>query len=145
MRLLRTLVLSSTLFTNWFASSPALSDSHVGTVLTLLLNSEIPGRGLCVQMSPSIQDVSPPIQNVLGNWGCLHKDNALYHEISALLFTAYATGVECAITWDVLDNRGHAKILWLQCTTELLPPDFSIAPEPEVAPGAEKPEPVPLE
>jgi hypothetical protein len=125
MKLLRTIVVVSTLFANWFASSPALSASHTGKVLRLLLNSEMPGRGLCIKMLPDIPGVAE-------NWGCLHKDNALYNEISALLFTAYTTGVDCVITWRVPDNRGHAKIVLLECFTEV---------QQAVAPGQLEPAP----
>ena len=66
-------------------------DTTSGTIVLIHYNSELIGRGLCIQMSPT------PIP---GDWACLAISNPLYKEITALLQSAVYTHDRCDVVTD---------------------------------------------
>jgi hypothetical protein len=82
---------SSVVLSLWVAepARAAADGSTRGTVTVVHLNSEVSGRGVCIQMTPSLPAV----------WNCLSSSNALYKEITALLYSALYGGRQCTVGW----------------------------------------------
>ena len=78
-----------------------------GKITTYHLNGDVPGRGVCIQLDPLI----PTPQG----WACLHQNNALYKEITALLLSGNATGKNCDIAWNTTGDGGFPIIAWASC------------------------------
>ncbi|MCC5606816.1 hypothetical protein LC612_08460 [Nostoc sp. CHAB 5834] len=87
-------------------NTSALADTASGTVREYHLNSQVPGRGVCLQMNPTLPTV--------GGWICLWKDNALYQEITDTLLEGYSSRKTCAVTWTTY-RGGYAAIDWVSC------------------------------
>jgi len=87
-------------------ASPAMAAANSGRIANYHLNSEVPGRGVCVRMAPDLPGTG---------WACLWKSNPLYNEISTLLLQAQVNGRNCNITWNVQDPNGHNLISIAEC------------------------------
>ena len=91
---------------------PGRRPEHVtevtGTVTYLNYNADVDGRGLCVQTDPQVP-------RRYGGWACLWKDNALYHETTALLHEAARHGDACLIRWRDRRRQGNAEIFMAEC------------------------------
>ncbi|MBN3947778.1 MAG: hypothetical protein V7K14_24230 [Nostoc sp.] len=72
-------------------NTSALADSASGTISEYYLDSAVAGRGVCLQMNPTLPTV--------GGWACLWKNSALYQEISDLLREGYSANKTCSVTW----------------------------------------------
>ena len=72
-------------------NTPSLADSATGTIREYHLNSQIAGRGVCLQMNPTSPTVS--------GWICLWKDNPLYQEITDILLEGYSSRKTCLVGW----------------------------------------------
>ena len=93
-------------------SPPVRADEHLsgtnhGRIDLIHLTAEVPGRGACVQMKPSIPGRS--------SWACLWRDHPLYAELHDLIVGAFTTGKRCTLYWDGVDARGHKTIDVLEC------------------------------
>jgi hypothetical protein len=93
-------------------ATPALAQdgTTVGTIVAMSLNSEVPGRGLCVQMS--VQSGSPPLPAQA--WACLASSNPLNKEITSLLMSAYLSGRQCTV-WTKASASLPNEIRALEC------------------------------
>ncbi|MDM9584243.1 hypothetical protein [Nostoc sp. GT001] len=87
-------------------NTSALADSASGTIREYHLNPQVAGRGVCIQMNPTLPTG--------GGWLCLWKDNALYQEISDLLRESYSSRKTCAVTWTTY-RGGLADIDYVSC------------------------------
>ena len=85
----------------------ASAASHFGRISVLDINGGIPGRNVCVQMTPSV-----PASN--GGWACLYNANALKNEISTMLREALLRGRSCHVGWNSFDVN-TPKINNIQC------------------------------
>jgi hypothetical protein len=88
----------------------AAGGGATGKVIEYHQNGDVPGRGVCIQMDPAIP--------AAGGWACLHKDNALYKEITALLLSGNATGNNCRVAWNATGDWGYAIIAWVSCYSQ---------------------------
>ena len=93
------------LATALLVSTTALAASHTGTVSLYHLNSNVAGRGVCVQTSPAMSNT----------WACLWRGNPLYDEISQLLLKAYIDDRRCTIRWSTTDSHGWNLIELVEC------------------------------
>ncbi|MCC5627569.1 hypothetical protein [Nostoc sphaeroides] len=87
-------------------NTPSLADTASGTIREYHLNSQVQGRGVCLQMNPTLPTV--------GGWLCLWKDNPLYEEITDILREGYSARKTCAVTWTAY-RGGLADIDWVSC------------------------------
>ncbi|WP_414518915.1 hypothetical protein [Nostoc sp. PCC 9305] len=87
-------------------NTPSLADTASGTIREYHLNSQVAGRGVCLQMNPTLPTV--------GGWVCLWKDNPLYQEITDILREGYSSRKTCAVTWTTY-RGGYAAIDWVSC------------------------------
>lgn len=87
------------------ASAPVFAASHTGKIALYHLNSDVAGRGVCVQTLPAMPNT----------WACLWKNNPLYSEISALLLAGYVNNRTCTITWNTADPNGWNLIAIAEC------------------------------
>ncbi len=85
----------------------AAGGKALGKVIEYHQNSEVAGRGACIQMDPAIP--------AAGGWACLYTNNALYREITALLLSGNATGNNCQVAWSATGEWGEAVIAWVSC------------------------------
>lgn len=90
-----------------FASAPGLAASATGKIKAYQLNSDIPGRGVCVAMNPALPG---------SGWACLWKNNFLYPEITDLLRDAFISEKTCSVNWITADARGDALIAIVECS-----------------------------
>jgi len=89
-------------------NTSALADgtSASGTIREYHLNSQVPGRGVCIQLNPTAP--------VAAGWLCLWKDNPLYQETTDILREAYSAGKTCSVVWFTY-RGGTATIESLEC------------------------------
>lgn len=101
-------IISGAIFTAFLLTiGVAQAGQATGKITTYHLNGDVPGRGVCIQMEPLV----PTPQG----WACLHKDNALYRELTALLLSGNATGKNCDIAWNTTGAGGFPIIAWASC------------------------------
>ena len=79
---------------------------HTGTIVTYHLNSDVPGRGPCVQMEPPLP----------GDWLCLYRLNALYDDFREVLRSAYQLRSECVFGWNTVDDQGFHVLSLVECS-----------------------------
>jgi hypothetical protein len=95
------------------AAAPAQADgddfigNHHGRIDLVHLDSDVQGRGACVQMKPAIPGKS--------GWACLWRNNPLYAEMRELIHSAFITGKRCVLYWNAVDNYGHKTIQIVEC------------------------------
>ncbi|MHC5936251.1 hypothetical protein [Nostoc sp.] len=85
---------------------PSLADTASGKIREYHLNPQITGRGVCLQMNPTLPTVN--------GWLCLWKDNALYQEVTDLLLEGYSSRKTCSVTWTTY-RGGLAAIDYVSC------------------------------
>ncbi len=86
-------------------SERASAAQHRGRIAIYHLNSEIQGRGVCIQMTPALPNT----------WACLWKDNELYTEITQLFLHAMTSRAPCIVTWNSPDPHGWHRISIAEC------------------------------
>ncbi|MHC5727923.1 MAG: hypothetical protein ACYT04_56760 [Nostoc sp.] len=87
-------------------NTSSLAASASGTINEYHLNPQIVGRGVCIQVNPTLPTV--------GGWLCLWKDNPLYQEVTDLLREGYSSRKTCSVTWTTY-RGGYAAIDYLSC------------------------------
>ena len=78
-----------------------------GQISTIHVNGEVPGRGLCVQMTPAMTG---------GAWACVLESNAKYWEIHTILLSGYKSQRNCSIFWSTIDEGGYKLIVAAECS-----------------------------
>jgi hypothetical protein len=94
------------------AAYPAFASDNAtqGTFRAVHLNSDVPGRGLCLQFNgggTSVPgDTRPPLP--ANSWLCLAMSNPLYRELTATLTIAYASSPQktCSIVTTATASTG---------------------------------------
>lgn len=87
------------------ASAAAMAADSTGKIALYHLNSEVEGRGVCVQMTPALPNT----------WACLWKSNPLYSELTGLLLQAFITNKTCTIIWRGPDPNGWHQVAMAEC------------------------------
>ncbi|MEH2061833.1 MAG: hypothetical protein V7K50_06085 [Nostoc sp.] len=87
-------------------NTPSLAYDATGTINQYHLNSQVPGRGVCLQINPTLPTA--------GGWICLWKDNPLYQEITNLLLEGYSAKKTCTVSWTTYRGT-YAAIDWVSC------------------------------
>ncbi len=86
-------------------SATAFAATHTAKLSLYHLNSDVGGRGVCVQTLPAMPNT----------WACLWKSNPLYTEIATLLLHAHLANQTCSITWKSADAHGWNLITQVEC------------------------------
>jgi hypothetical protein len=81
------------------------SFAATGTIKLYHLNSDVIGRGACIQMNPALPG---------SGWACVWEGR-LYKEFNDLFREAYFAGKTCTVTWSTLDMHGHGLVSVAQC------------------------------
>jgi hypothetical protein len=92
----------------------AYADLYAGRIALIDVNEDngLAGRATCVQLSPALP--TDP-------WACLLTSNALYREITAVVYAAYfknattGTGPSCVLTVNFVGGPAHWEIRAVQC------------------------------
>lgn len=87
-------------------NTSALADTASGTISEYYLDSSAAGRGVCLQMNPTLPTVD--------GWACLWKDSPLYQEISDLYREGYSARKTCTVHWSTY-RGGFAEIDGVSC------------------------------
>jgi hypothetical protein len=107
--LARPLALLASIASPEFAQADDLEQfgSNHGRIDLIHLDSDVQGRGACIQMRPSIPGKSA--------WACLWRNNPLYPELRDLLQGAFTTGKRCTVFWSSVDASSHKTIQIVEC------------------------------
>jgi len=88
-------------------TAAAVDGVYTGTISLLHFNSYVVGRGVCVQMNPGLPQ--------FGGWACLPTSNALYKEITSMLYVGYATSKSCMLYVLFTGGELYNEIKVAQC------------------------------
>jgi hypothetical protein len=78
---------------------------HTGTIVTYHLDSDVPGRGPCVQLEPPLP----------ATWLCLYRPNPLYEDFRDALRSAYQLRSACVFGWKTVDAQGFHVLSLVEC------------------------------
>jgi hypothetical protein len=87
-------------------TAAAQVEFHSGTITVYHLNSDVPGRGPCIQTEPAAPTT----------WICVYRTNPLYDELREALRTANTLRQECLFGWSTIDANGYAILSLLECS-----------------------------
>lgn len=87
-------------------SQTCFATMATGKVTVYYLNSNLPNRGSCIQMSPAIPGADPYV--------CV-EHQILFNETNDLFRDAYNLGKTCTVVFSTLDGAGHNIVDIAQC------------------------------
>ncbi len=86
-------------------SEPGFASQAVGRITIYHLNSLIPGRGACIQLSPPLPG---------DPWACVTHTN-LFKELDDMFLACYVNNRRVTVNWTSENSTSHKVIDWAQC------------------------------